>query len=766
MKTNYGASRVASAAVVALALLLFAPLPALGQAPQVRVDATTDAAATRIEAKATGPFEYTTYRPSETLFVVDLAGVTSAVPAGARVLRSDTVSSYRVLQYRSGEMAIVRIEMLMRAPVEPRVERVGSDRLVISFAGSGQALPAASRTPAVSAPAPARPATWIEDVKVERRDDQTSVVVLANGRLSYEALRLNNPERLVLDFGGTKVRTQQKTYGGQLAPVNSVRLGQFKPAVSRVVIDLDRGLPYRVLEGSHSVTVTFGDTITASSAPAAPQRATLTARPPSAARAQRIPLRADVAAPSVSALPAIALTLPDHLTDPAFAMARPAPPAPSAPPAAATAAPASLAQGRKYEGEPISVNFKDVDLKDFFRLIHEISGLNVVVDPNVKGTLTIVLEDVPWDQALDIALKNNNLDKQVDGNVLRIATRSTLKREAEEKRDLIKAEAEAIPAETRTYLLSYAKATGMRDTLKRFLSSRGEIIADERSNTLIVRDIPSVFPQIEDLRSQLDRKTQQVEIEARVVAATRTFARDVGTQFGFATSSTGGRSIFGGVVGSGAMVSPVIHPNSIPPVLVAAGGQNQIPLMSNLPATAPTSGASFIHSSPNFALDFILTAAESKGVGKLLSKPKIFTQNNKTGSVMQGTKIPLQTSVNNTITVTYIDAVLKLTVTPQITAEGTIFLEIVVENTDIDEGVPRILGIPALTTQKAETNILVNDGGTVVLGGVMVTSQRTDVQQVPLLGSIPLLGHLFKKTAVASDSQELMFFVTPRIIPN
>jgi type IV pilus assembly protein PilQ len=775
MKTNHGASRVASAALMALALLLFAALPVLGQAPQVRVEATADATATRIEAKATGPFEYTTYRPSETLFVVDLAGVTSAVPAGARVLKSDTVSSYRVLQYRSGEMAIVRVEMLMRSPVEPRVERVGSDRLVISFAGSGQVLPAAVRTSS-PALAPARQATWIEDVKVERRDEQTSVVILANGKLSYEALRLNNPERLVLDFGGTKVRAQQRTFGGEHAPVSSVRLGQFKPAVSRVVIDLDRGLPYRVNEGANSVTVIFGDATTASvSAPlASPVRTeapALVSRSQSVARSRKTPPKSDLAAPAISAHPTMALTLPEHLTNPAFALARPTPPAPSDPPAAASpapaaAVPASLAQGKKYEGEPISVNFKDVDLKDFFRLIHEISGLNVVVDPNVKGTLTIVLEEVPWDQALDIALKNNNLDKQVEGNVLRIATRSTLKKEAEEKRDLIKAEAEAIPAETRTYMLSYAKATGMRDTLKRFLSSRGEIIADERSNTLIVRDIPSVFPQIEDLRSQLDRKTQQVEIEARVVAATRTFARDVGTQFGFATSSTGGRSIFGGVVGSGAMVSPVIHPNSIPPVLVASGGQNQIPLMSNLGATAPTSGASFIHSSPNFALDFILTAAESKGVGKLLSKPKIFTQNNKTGTVMQGTKIPLQTSVNNTITVTYIDAVLKLTVTPQITAEGTIFLEIIVENTDIDEGVPRILGIPALTTQKAETNILVNDGGTVVLGGVMVTSQRTDVQQVPLLGSIPLLGHLFKKTAVASDSQELMFFVTPRIIPN
>ena len=174
----------------------------------------------------------------------------------------------------------------------------------------------------------------------------------------------------------------------------------------------------------------------------------------------------------------------------------------------------------------------------------------------------------------------------------------------------------------------------------------------------------------------------------------------------------------------------------------------------------------FAHSSPNFAIDFIVSAAESRGVGKLISKPKIFTQNNKKGTVQQGTKIPLQTVVNNTITVQYIDAVLKLEVTPQITAEGTVFLEILVENTAIDEGIPRILGIPALTTQKAETNILVSDGGTVVVGGVMVSSQRTDINQVPLLGSIPVVGHLFKRTSITSDSRELLFFLTPRIVPD
>jgi len=198
------------------------------------------------------------------------------------------------------------------------------------------------------------------------------------------------------------------------------------------------------------------------------------------------------------------------------------------------------------------VNLKDVDLRDFFRLIHEISGLNVVLDPAVKGSLTIVLDEVPWDQALDFVLQNNSLDKQLNGNVLRIATRATLKSEAETERDLQRAQAEAVAPVTITRELSYSKASALVPTLKKFLSSRGDILADERSNQLIIRDIPSTIPIIDNLIHQLDRKSQQVEIEARVVSASRSFAEDIGTQLGFAGQTSNGRSVFGGTPQVGA----------------------------------------------------------------------------------------------------------------------------------------------------------------------------------------------------------------------
>ncbi len=255
------------------------------------------------------------------------------------------------------------------------------------------------------------------------------------------------------------------------------------------------------------------------------------------------------------------------------------------------------ATGPKYTGEPISVNLKDVDLKDFFRLIHEISGLNVVLDPDVKGSLTIVLDDVPWDQALDIVLKNNTLQRQLDGNVLRIATVDTLRKEAEGRRAEQEAEALAVDKVTVTRFLSYAHSRDVAQTIKKFLSQRGDVVADDRTNAVIVSDIPAVIPPIDRLLSQLDRKTQEVEIEARVVAATRSFARDIGTQLGFGFGNAG--AAIGGASAVGTSPTTAFNtPGALYPIIGSSapkpGTGVQIPLFSNLAATGPTSGLNFI----------------------------------------------------------------------------------------------------------------------------------------------------------------------------
>jgi type IV pilus assembly protein PilQ len=420
--------------------------------------------------------------------------------------------------------------------------------------------------------------------------------------------------------------------------------------------------------------------------------------------------------------------------------------------------------GPKYTGEPISVNLKDVDLKDFFRLIHEISGLNVVLDPNVHGTLTIVLDDVPWDQALDIVLKNNDLARELEGNVLRIATVDTLKKEADARRAQQESEALAVEKVTVTRFLSYAHSKDVVPTIKKFLSQRGDVISDDRTNAVIISDIPNVIPALDRLLTQLDRKTQEVEIEARVVAATRSFARDIGTQFGFGWGN--GHTALGGASAVG--TSPTQVSGTTPGYITlgnASAGGSQIPLFSNLPVTSPTSGLTFVNASNNVRIDAVLTMAESRGLLKILSRPRVVTQNNIQALVRQGVRVPIvtQAQLGGPPTVTYVDAFLRLTVVPQITSEGTIFLNVDVENTTPDFG-RTVQGNPTLITQQATTQVLVTDGGTVVIGGVIQTNNSLNVTQVPVLGNIPALGNLFKRRSVTTSNQELIFFITPRII--
>ncbi len=431
---------------------------------------------------------------------------------------------------------------------------------------------------------------------------------------------------------------------------------------------------------------------------------------------------------------------------------------------ASAGAPPQMASGcttGRYTGEPFSMDVKDIDLKDFFKLIHVISGLNIVLDPAVQGTLTLAVDDIPWDQALAIVLSNNGLDCQLQGNVLRIAKIDTMRAEAEAKHAQQDAQALAVPRQTVTRYLSYGHSKDVVAIVKKFLSARGDVIADERSNALIIEDIPSVIPKIDAMLPLLDRKTPQVEIEARVVSATRNFARDIGTQLG-----AGWGDKHNGVGGLPGQTSPIVDSSSNPNLIFDPGKAGAIPLFSNLPA-AGNAGLSLVSNMGLFRLDFILSLAESRGLAKVLSRPRIMTQNNIRAVIKQGQRIPVVTAaqLGGPPSVTYVDAVLRLTVTPQITADNTIFLDIDVENTTPDFS--KVNGSqlnPVLNTAQSTTQVLISDGGTVVIGGVIATSNQLAISQVPLLGNIPLLGHLFRHTLVSTQTQELIFFITPKIV--
>ena len=421
--------------------------------------------------------------------------------------------------------------------------------------------------------------------------------------------------------------------------------------------------------------------------------------------------------------------------------------------------------GPRYTGEPISVNLKDVDLKDFFRLIHEISGLNVVLDPSVKGNVTLVLDDVPWDQALDIVLRNNGLDRQLDGNVLRIASIETLRTEAVARRQQLEAQALAVDKVTVTRFLSYARSADLVPTLKKFLSARGDIISDGRMNALVISDIPAIIPGLDRLIAQLDRKTQEVEIEARVVAATRTFVRELGVQlgggWGGASTAVAGNPNAGNT--STALTNGTGAPLTSGPFPLASTGQ--MPLFTNFGVLNPTSGFEILNKGHSYALDLYLSAAEQRGLLKILSRPRVVTQNNVTALVRQGYRLPVVTlsQLNGPPTVTYVDAFLRLTVTPQITVENTIFMAVDVENTTPDF-TRTVLGNPILLTQQTTTQVLVTDGGTVTIGGVVQTQNTLTTQEVPIVGDIPILKYLFQHKTTNTQTQELIFFITPKII--
>jgi len=672
----------------------------------------------------------------------------------------------------------------------------------------------------------------LQKVRVVQGEEGVTLEISARGTVAPQVSTLDHPARIVLDLPNTVAAASQNHIDVASDGVKDVRLGMDgkTPPTTRVVVDLDHACRYELVPGDSGKIVLklYTSSIAAKTAPA--KSAKKNEEQPSVAAAKPAPASPAPAAAKVVPAATIASAATPKSKDPAsspsdFVFVEPSfkpkdssssplnlsqPPVTDPSAKAATAAskfadhsedhplpqtsaalqsgtvvPAQPAvnmaaeqkaqmgkqsgmNGPKYTGEPISVNLKDVDLKDFFRLIHEISGLNVVLDPNVKGTLTIVLDDVPWDQALDIVLKNNDLARQLEGNVLRIATVDTLRKEAEARLAEQEAEALAVDKVTVTRFLSYAHAKDVVPTLKRFLSQRGDIISDERTNAIIIQDIPSVIPQVDRLLAQLDRKTQEVEIEARVVAATRSFARDIGTQLGFGFGNRG--TAVGGASSVGASPINVFGTQPLYQIIGTTQPTSStqgvsIPLFSNLGVTQPTSGFSLVNASNAVRVDAIITAAESRGLLKVLSRPRVVTQNNIQALVRQGVRVPIvtQAQLGGPPTVTYVDAFLRLTVIPQITSEGTIFLNVDVENTTPNFGVT-VNGNPELVTQQATTQVLVTDGGTVVIGGVIQTTNSVNISQVPLLGNIPAIGNLFKHRTVSSANQELIFFITPRII--
>jgi type IV pilus secretin PilQ/predicted competence protein len=648
---------------------------------------------------------------------------------------------------------------------------------------------------------PGAMATSIERVRTTRNGRSTIVTISGNGRLTPTGVTESRdlPRRVILDFPNVSPAAPGPTPGdGELVRRVRVALNNNTPLVTRVVMEISDTATYTVRRNSpteRELTLVFDRPSPAgtSGSAAAKEDAALAAfGGETITLAQALVNGAPLAPPSDATTSSGAMSaLKTSGTLAARAPATPAPavgvpaqppaPAPASPqspaPAPTTPAPATspilqpnenqiaTGQEKKYTGHPISMDFQGVDLRSVLRTFAEISGLNMVIDPDVQGTVDIVLTDVPWDQALSVILGGNQLDYTVDGTIVRIAKIETLRREQDARTQLAQSAANAGALAVRTYALSYAKADQAAPLVRQsVLSPRGNVQIDARTNTLIITDLPARLDTVSSLLSTIDRAEPQVEIEARIITTTRDYARALGVQWGFngrANSTIGNTTnltfpnngSLGGRVGSqGAAASGDTRANPLDDVGTAV----------NLAAEAASSAVGLALGSINgaFNLDVALSALERQGKGRILSTPRVTTQNNVEAEITQGVQIPVQTEANNTITVTFKDAALTLKVTPQITAANTVIMQITLENAT--PGTP-VQGIPSINTQRAITRVQVSDGMTTVMGGIFVSRESTVQDRTPVLHRIPFLGWLFKRDDKTDSSDELLIFITPRI---
>jgi len=428
---------------------------------------------------------------------------------------------------------------------------------------------------------------------------------------------------------------------------------------------------------------------------------------------------------------------------------------------------------RRFSSTPIDVDYQAANLRSVLRILAEIGGINLVIDPSVPpvAPVDLRLTQVPWDQVMDVVLRSAQLTYELDGPVLRVLTRDALTKEKQAETDQKKATRQAAELVTTRVRLNYAAAAEVKKLLEtaRLISSEGTVDMDERTNILIIRDAAKTIADIQEVIAELDRPEPQVEIEAKILQTNRDTARALGVQWGLngrvapdLGNTTGAAFPNRGTVGGRVtQQGPVTQgPNDPRATNVERAGT-----AVNLPVTGATSALGLSMGAVNgaFGIDVAITALERDGKVKVLSTPRVTTQNNKQAEVTQGFQIPIQTEQNNTVSVTFKDAALKLMVTPQITGASTVIMKIILENGQPDFS-RSVNGNPSINTQRAETQVQVADGVMTVIGGILQSTETNSEDRTPGLHSIPLLGWLFKRTNTSNETQELLIFITPRII--
>jgi len=781
---------------LAVALGAMSPLRVAGNdaAMLKRIASRVDGRMGVIAIEATTPVPYIASQPDPKTFVVELRDVVAV--GFQNDFSADPRNPIAALQVEHAAATdgtiVARVRMMLDQPMRPRVRSsknviyVEAERAAV--APTPVAAPAASPAPTAS-PAPAAaaavapptsvvtpvsapvepavslrgPSPAIRDVRVQKRGNATAVSLLGTSRLIATSINepKDGPRRVVVNLPNVTSAVPNTTNVGQ-GPVQRVRIGfdPSAPLMTQVSIDLSRSAPYRVeaSQDGNDLTLVFDE-------PAADPFSALQSRDSVKQDPKFVASTATSAVSNVESVPAsrtAAPTVPPVQQRVAAQAAPPSQPA-VAQPVPTQPQPVVPAQQARYTGNPVSLDFQGADLRAVLRTFSEISGLNLVIDPSIQGTVDVALRDVPWDQALDIILRANKLGYVVDGTIVRIAPLTVLADEEAQRRKLSDEQALAGELRVLTRSLSYAKAEDLRQLLTQtVLSQRGQIQFDSRTNTLIINDLADRLERASALITTLDRPEPQVEIEARIVQTTRDFARNIGVQWGVGAraSSALGNTLPFSFPNQGSITGRTGVTQS-----GDATGADAVGTMVNMGVTPATSGIGLALGAVNGAvnLDVALTALESSGQGRILSTPRVSTQNNIEAEITQGIQVPIQTVANNTVTVTFKDAALTLRVTPQITATNTVIMRISVENASPDFS-RAINGIPPIDTQRALTQVLVGDGDTTVIGGIYVSREQASQDRTPGLHRIPLLGWLFQRNEFSDESRELLIFITPKIM--
>ncbi len=427
-----------------------------------------------------------------------------------------------------------------------------------------------------------------------------------------------------------------------------------------------------------------------------------------------------------------------------------------------------------YTGEKLSLNFQDIEVRSVLQLIADFTGLNIVTSDSVQGNLTLRLKNVPWDQALAIILQSKGLSMRQTGNVIQIAPAEEIAAREKLELESLKQVTELAPLRSELIRINYAKAADLAALLKAkensLLSARGNVTIDERTNTLLIQDTADKLAEIRQLITTLDTPQRQVQIESRIVVANNDFSKNLGVRFGVTGVRGQGDGIItstGSAAGTGGIINDALDnlKNTGQPFPVGAPPQDQR-FNVNLPVSSPAGRIALGILGANFLLDLELSALQAEGRGEVISNPRVITSNQKEALIEQGTEIPfLEATSSGAATVTFKKAVLSLKVTPQITPDDRIIMDLTVTQDTVGKTI-LLFGsaVPSINTRQVTTQVLINNGETVVLGGVYEQTSSNASERVPFFGDLPVVGALFRQTRKTDNKSELLIFVTPKII--